>query len=47
MLTMPLRRNFAMGFIAEFSPDEADIAGAFEYDALSARDTYDSAFDPE
>ncbi|EAM5005955.1 TPA: conjugal transfer protein TraD [Escherichia coli] len=35
------------GFVAEFSPEEAELAGAFEDDALSMRDAYDSAFDAE
>ncbi|EAS4317564.1 conjugal transfer protein TraD [Salmonella enterica subsp. enterica serovar Typhimurium] len=35
------------GYVAEFSPDEADLAGAFEDDALNARDAYESAFDAE
>ncbi|EAT2029961.1 MULTISPECIES: hypothetical protein [Enterobacteriaceae] len=35
------------GFVAEFAPDEAELAGAFEDDALSMRDAYDSAFDAE
>jgi hypothetical protein len=35
------------GYVAEFSPDEADLVGAFEDDALSTRDAYESAFDTE
>ncbi|EBM5962853.1 TPA: conjugal transfer protein TraD [Salmonella enterica subsp. enterica serovar 16:l,v:-] len=35
------------GFVAEFSPEEAELAGAFEDDALNMRDAYDSAFDAE
>ncbi|WP_407290562.1 conjugal transfer protein TraD [Klebsiella quasipneumoniae] len=36
------------GYVAEFSPDEADLAGAFEDDALNARDAYErDAFDAE
>ena len=33
------------GFIAEFSPDEAEQAGAFVEDALSEQDALDSAID--
>jgi hypothetical protein len=33
------------GFIAEFSPEEAEQAGAFVEDALSEQDALDSAID--
>jgi|LakMenEpi03Aug12_release.lakeMendotaPanAssembly.Ray.scaffolds.fasta_scaffold4256759_1 hypothetical protein len=33
------------GFVVEFDPDEAEFAGAFEEDALSEEDAYESAFD--
>ncbi|MDD5706001.1 MAG: hypothetical protein PHR35_08755 [Kiritimatiellae bacterium] len=33
------------GFLAEFSPDEADLAGAFVENAMSERDALDSADD--
>lgn len=42
-----LRDLMTPGYVAEFSPDEADIAGALEDDALNARDAYESAFDAE
>lgn len=35
------------GFVAEFTPEEAELAGAFTEDALSLRDAYDSASDAE
>lgn len=41
------RDLMTQGYVAEFSPDEADLAGAFEDDALNARDAYESAFDAE
>jgi hypothetical protein len=33
------------GFMAEFDPDEADEAGAFEEDALSVEDAKESTVD--
>lgn len=33
------------GFGAEFSPDEAELAGAFEEDALTEKDAVESAID--
>lgn len=35
------------GYVVEFSPDEAELVGAFEDDALNVRDAYESAFDAE
>jgi|LIDZ01.1.fsa_nt_gi hypothetical protein len=35
------------GYQAEFSPEEADLAGAFTEDALSERDALESGFDAE
>ncbi|EJY9089030.1 conjugal transfer protein TraD, partial [Escherichia coli] len=29
------------GYVVEFSPDEADLVGAFEDDALNVRDAYE------
>ena len=33
------------GFVAEFDPDEAELAGAFNEDALSEADALDSCMD--
>lgn len=35
------------GFAAEFSPEEAEVAGAFREDALSEADAFDSALDAQ
>lgn len=35
------------GFVAEFTPEEAELAGAFTEDALSLHDAYDSTSDTE
>lgn len=35
------------GFAAEFSPEEAEMAGAFREDALSEADAFDSALDAQ
>lgn len=45
LLTEKLADLSIPGFVAEFDPDEAERAGAFEEDALSEEDARESVID--
>ena len=47
LATSKLHDALTPGFAAEFSPEEAEMAGAFREDALSEADAFDSALDAQ